>query len=331
LLAIFAFTFTFSVSFLVRIGEVIPVVTAYLAAYGFLLNLALFIYFIDNMGKSLRPSAALRAVAREGRDVIRSVYPRRLEETQTASRQVLTLVDQEAKFTVVTLSDGVVLAFDERGLVSLAERSDCLIQLVPAVGDFVAEGDPLFRVFGESDGPSENSLRNSVALGPERTLEQDPKFAFRIMVDVAAKALSPAINDPTTAVLAIDQIHHLLRDVGSRDLSEDRESDAKGQVRVVYRTPDWEDFVHLAVTEIRHYGRDSIQVLRRLRAMLENLIETLPEQRTAPLIRELNLLDAVAKRAFPDPDDQELAEGSDLQGMGGSDEDDQDSTLSAWR
>jgi uncharacterized membrane protein len=330
LLAIFAFTFTFSVSFLVRIGDSTPPVTAYLAAFAFLLNLVLFIYFIDNIGKSLRPSAALRAVALAGREVVHDVYPRRLEETQIDSRQALAFDGQEPKRTVVSRGDGSVLAFDARGLVSLAERADCLIELVPKVGDFVAEGDPLFRVFGNGDAPSETALRTSVALDQERTLEQDPMFAFRIMVDVASKALSPAINDPTTAVLAIDQIHHLLRDVGGRDLSEDRESDAKGRVRVVYRTPDWEDFVKLATTEIRQYGRDSIQIIRRLRAMLENLVETLPEWRRPALLRELSLVDAVAKRAFPDADDQALAQGSDLQGMGGSDADD-GSALAAWR
>ncbi|HKE59739.1 MAG TPA: DUF2254 domain-containing protein [Pyrinomonadaceae bacterium] len=330
LLAIFAFTFTFSVSFLVRVGDSIPPATAYLAAFAFLLNLVLFIYFIDNIGKSLRPVAALRAVALAGREVVHDVYPRRLDQTQIESRQPLGFDGQEPKHTVISRGDGAVLAFDAPGLVSLAERSDCLIELVPKVGDFVAEGDPLFRVFSNGDGPSEDALRNSVALDQERTLEQDPMFAFRIIVDVASKALSPAINDPTTAVLAIDQIHHLLRDVGSRDLSEDRESDAKGRVRLVYRTPDWEDFVQLATTEIRQYGRDSIQIIRRLRAMLENLIETLPERRRPALLRELSLVDAVAKRAFPDADDQTLAQGSDSQGMGGSDNED-GSVLAAWR
>ena len=77
--------------------------------------------------------------------------------------------------------------------------------------------------------------------------------------------------------------------------------------------------MHLAVTEIRHYGRDSIQIMRRLRAMLENLIDTLPARR-APLLRqELRLLELSAKRMFPDVDDQTLAKTADLQGMGGGD------------
>src|SRR5208282_1035406 len=137
-------------------------------------------------------------------------------------------------------------------------------------------------------------------------------------VDIASKGLSPAINDPTTAVLALDQIHHLLRDVGQRRLDDERVRDNKGRLRLLYRTPDWEDFVHLAVTEIRQFGGSSIQVARRLRAMLENLIQTLPEQRGVLLKQELNLLERSAQRFFAEPEDRALADVGDFQGVGGN-------------
>ncbi len=172
-----------------------------------------------------------------------------------------------------------MLAFDIEGLVSKAQRADYVIEMVPQVGEFVAVGEPLFRVFQGGTGVDVPGLRNSIAVGQERTMEQDPALAFRIMVDIANKGLSPAINDPTTPVLAIDQIHQLLRNVGGRELDDDRVRDASGRVRLVYRTPAWEDFVRLAVTEIRHFGGESIQIARRLRAMLEDLIRTLPGER----------------------------------------------------
>jgi uncharacterized membrane protein len=316
-LAIFAFTFTFSLGVLVRLEGAVPLLTGYLAAYGFLLNLALFLFFIDSAGKTLRPSAVLQAVARMGREVIRSVYPRRLDEQHSPPPEPIKILEEEPQRVIVSAVDGAVMAVDLKGLVSLAERSNCLIELVPEVGDYVAAGDPLFRIFHGGAELPESALHNSVALGSERTLEQDPMFAFRIMADIASKALSPAINDPTTAVLAIDHIHHMLRDVGTRSLADGRETDATGRLRLVYRTPDWEDFVQLAITELRHYGRDSIQVMRRLRAMLEDLFETLPERRTPLLRKELDLLQLTAKRAFPDLDDQLLAETGDMQGIGG--------------
>jgi uncharacterized membrane protein len=189
---------------------------------------------------------------------------------------------------------------------------------MPEVGDFIAAGDPLFRIYEGGGDLTDGALQDLVAIGHERTLEQDPMFAFRIIVDIANKALSPAVNDPTTAVLAIDQIHHLLRDIGNRYLAEGYERDAKGKLRLIYRTPNWEDFVLLGTTEIRQYGDESIQVQRRLRAMLENLIETLPARRAPVLQRELALLTTSSKRSFPDLDDQNLAEAADLQGIGGS-------------
>ena len=79
-------------------------------------------------------------------------------------------------------------------------------------------------------------------------------FAFRILVDIALKALSAAINDPTTAVLAIDQLHRLLRMVGKRSLAREEILDRSGRVRVILRTPNWEDFVHISFREIRQCG-----------------------------------------------------------------------------
>lgn len=317
-ISLFTFTFTFSVAVLVRIEDHVPLLTGHLAAYLFLINLALFLHFIDSMGKTLRPSAALRKVALTGREVIRDVYPQQLHAAESLPPKPVMTLKGDRHRVVLNKTDGVILAFDLKGLVALAARSNCLIELIPEVGDFTAPGDPLFRIYEGGDGLKDDDLRGSIALGQERTLEQDPMFAFRIMVDIASKALSPAINDPTTAVLSIDQIHHLLRDIGQRHLMDGRETDGGGRLRFIYHTANWEDFVHLAVTEIRQYGRDSVQVMRRLKAMLESLIETLPEERVPLLRKEMQLLASSSKRRFPELDDQILADTGDLQGMGGS-------------
>lgn len=315
--SLFAFTFTFSASVLARIDQSAPRIASYLAAYGFLLDLALFILFIDNIGKMLRPSSAVRSVALVGRAVIRAAYKEQLTEDSTRLVSIKDITSKEPR-TVLSTLDGAVLAFDMKGLGILAQRYDCLIELVPEVGQFVAEGDPLFRIYNGGNGVSDKTLRNSVAKGEERTPDQDPLFAFRILVDIASKALSPAINDPTTAVLALDHLHHLLRDVGKRNLGHGYTSDGTGKIRLFYRRPNWEDFVLLGTTEIRHYGRDSMQVQRRLHAMLEDLIETLPAQRTPILKKELALLAISSKRTFQDVADQNLATEGDLQGIGGS-------------
>ena len=100
---------------------------------------------------------------------------------------------------------GIVLAVNLERLVSKARRANTVIEFVPQVGDFVAVDEPLFYLYGNCGAIDERRLRTLVAFRTERSMEQDPMFAFRILVDIALKALSAAINDPTTAVLAIDQ------------------------------------------------------------------------------------------------------------------------------
>jgi uncharacterized membrane protein len=316
-LALFVFIFTLLLAVLIRITATVPLLSAYAATYGFMICLVVFLFLVDHVGKALRPSGALRSVGSRGRRVVESVYSRRFVELPENPAGSASATPDGPCRTVVNPRDGAVLAFDIQGLCTLAERADCVIELVPQVGDYVSVGEPLFRIFGAKGELSADQLCQSVAVGQERTLEQDPTFAFRIMVDIASKGLSPAINDPTTAVLAIDQIHHLLRSVGTRCLDDERVRDASGRLRLIYRTPDWEDFVHLAATEIRHFGSESIQVARRLRAMLENLIRCLPTERAPLLQRELDLLSRSAKRSFLEPEDRALADVSDLQGVGG--------------
>ena len=161
-------------------------------------------------------------------------------------------------------------------------------------------------------------MRDIVALGRERTIEQDATFAFRIIVDIAIKALSKAINDPTTAVLSIDQLHRMLRVVGRRHLHDDVLCNASGEVRVVFRTPNWDDFVQLACKEIRIYGAENFQVARRLRAMLMDLLKALPESRRPALREELELLDWSLEQLQFEPRDLAVARTPDLQGLGGS-------------
>jgi uncharacterized membrane protein len=318
-LTLFAFMFTFSLASLLRVTTSVPLLTAHVAVYGSLASLAVFFYLIDHLGKALRPSGALGTIAWAGRRVIENVYPQchadQPEGTPPATGYV---PNGKPTATITSPTDGVVLAFDQKGLLALAQRAGCVIEMIPQVGDHVAAGEPLFRVFEGGAAVPAAALCASIAVGQERTLEQDPTFAFRMIVDVALKALSPAINDPTTAVLALDRLQHLLRVVGNRHLDTGLTRDSTGRLRLVYRTPDWEDFVHLAVTEIRQFGDESIQIARRLRAMLEDLIQAVPEERAVLLRQELAVLHRSAERAFAEPEDRALAEVRDFQGVGGN-------------
>lgn len=316
-LSAFVFSYTYSLAALSRIGERVPQLPVALAIYASLTSLAIFIYLVQRIGEVFRPGTVMTLVAAETRGVVDAMYPRPFTP-DGGEHAALTLdTGRPDRVVVQRKTSGVVLAFDSDGLKALATRAGCVVELVPQVGDFLAVGEPLFRLYGPgSAAVDEQALRDSVSLGIERTMEQDPAFGFRIIVDIASKALSPAINDPTTGVLAVDQLHHLLSLVGSRQLDTGVVRDASGEVRLVYRTPDWEDFVTLAATELRIYGATNPQVTRRLRAMYDQLLRVVPAERAEALRREVSLLESTLAGAWASPPDRAIAGASDLQGFG---------------
>jgi uncharacterized membrane protein len=313
---LFTFTMMFAVGTGVRMDA-----TAYHPAVTIcwvlgIASIAAFLFLIDYTARLLRPISIIWRISEQGIDVIDSVYPGSADTLQQPhERQTPGLADRVVEHKGTS---AVVLAVHRERLVSLAQRVDGIIEFVPRVGDFVATGEPLFRLYGSTRGIDDRTLRSQVALGRERTIEQDSTFAFRVIVDVAIKALSPAINDPTTAVLGIDQLHRLLRLVGRRDLHDDGLYDTNGALRVIFPTPNWQDFVELAVSEVRLYGASNFQISRRLRAMIRNLLESLPENRRPALRRELDLLDRTLDKAHDLPEDRELARQADSQGLGGA-------------
>jgi uncharacterized membrane protein len=316
-LCVFVVTLTLSLATSARIGDWVPQLMVFLTIVLGLVSVILFLYVVDYFGRRLRPVVMAAYFGEAGAHVIEQVFPLQLESTDAQLRPPRDdLPEQDGRTIRMRERSSVFLAFDAAGLGALATRSGAMIVIVPQVGDFVARGDPLFRVHESGGHVDDEALLRSVAFGTERTLEQDPLFAYRILVDIAEKALSFAINDPTTAVLAIDQLHILLRLTGWRRLSDGRVRDAEGHVRLAYRTPEWRDFVTLAVTEIRLFGAGSPQVARRLRMLLDNLIESLPEVRRPALQQELEHLDAAVERAFSDPRDRENARIADYQGIG---------------
>jgi uncharacterized membrane protein len=314
---LFVFTLLFAVSALNRIKGTGDQLVLFIAAVLGLLSIAAFLYLIDYAARLLRPVSILSRVGEDGLTVIEAVYPQPIQAPSLPHVMHQT-AGMPSRIVHHTGRSEVILSVDIEMLLEESQKANAVIQFIPVVGDFVGKDEPLFALYGDVSGLDENILASSIHFGIERTLEQDPTFAFRIILDIALKALSPAINDPTTAVLAIDQLHRLLRSVGKRNLRTDTISDESGKVRVIVRTPNWEDFVNLAFTELRRYGADSIQVVRRLRAMIENLIHTLPEHRHAALQAQLALLDHAIKAIYTIPEELALALATDSQGLGGT-------------
>ncbi len=315
---LFVFTLVFAVGALNRQVETVHELVATVTGILGVACIADFLFLIDYAARMLRPVAVVAKVGNEGILMINAVYP---DPATALPPEVAALHAQPGMPSRVVEHRGaseIVLAVDIPTLVALARLHDGMIEFLPQVGDFVAAGEPLFVLFGGAMAIDDGTVRSTVAFGPERTLEQDPMFAFRIIVDIALKALSPAINDPTTAVVALDQVHRLLRQVGRRKLRGEVILDDRGQPRVIFRTPNWEHYVQVACNEIRACGANNLQVARRMRAMLVNLRGTLPEHRHAALETELDLLDWAIQTHFSRPEELALARIPDTQGLGGS-------------
>jgi uncharacterized membrane protein len=279
-------------------------------------SVLLLLVYLEHFAHGLRPVAVAAEVAAAGRAVVASISADRTVEitgpgSATPPGRPLLLVRSGRS--------GAVQAVHQQGLVATAARHDCLLVITCAVGDFVSPGEVVMEVHGAGHWLGRRRLAAMLALGRERTIDQDPAFALRILVDIAIRALSPAVNDPTTATQVLDYIDDLLRVLGRAELRAPlRLRDRDGRVRVVLPARTWVDYLSLAVTEIRQCGAASPQVCRRLRAMLEELLRDVRPDRRPAVAAELAALDTIVQRSFADPADRAFAAGADRQGLGGS-------------
>ncbi len=302
-LSTFSATFVFALVSTAQVGRgtaaFVPTRTLIAALLLTLLSIVMFLMLINRTSDGLRVASVVQGVDSAARQVFDAVYPNSASEASAAEQAARSLNELTPVQTVRQGLVGlVVVALDRTRIVNLAERYDAVIELVPAIGDHVPAGGPLLNVYGPRQLP-ERQLRRGVLLGDERTLDDDPAFALRMLVDVAIKALSPAVNDPTTAVQSLDRIDDLLRYAAPKDLSVGTVTDSHGALRFVYPTPTWGDLVKLALDEIRAFGAGQYQVARRLRALLDALIADVPEKRRPALIEQGTLLDDAVSSAIP--------------------------------
>jgi uncharacterized membrane protein len=318
-LATFVGTLTFSFSLLRRVEEdSVPDLGVTAAGLAVTASLLLLLLYLNRFTHSLRPVAVAALVAGAGRRVIEASPVRPSMATGVADRALSSMWSAAPTSVVGVARSGAIQAIDERGLVAFARRTQCVLVLAHSVGDFVATGAGLVEVYGTAPHTTQRRLRRMFVLGRERTIEQDPAFALRVLVDIAIRALSPAVNDPTTAVQVLDYIEDLLLVIGRRELGGRGElRDADGRTLVVVPVRRWEDFLELGVTEIRQYGATSVQVPRRLRALLEELRAGVRPEHRGAVDAELYKLEASIAEGFPAGADRALAGASDRQGIGG--------------
>jgi len=317
-LGIFTATFLYGVAALAGVDRSgsgrVPFFSVLMELALLLASVGMFIALIHRIGL-LQINRMLVFTGDQGRKVISTIYPSFSSEVAVKGQESL----GDLPRTQTLIHHGgprSIQAVDVAAMVSLAKASGGIIETVVSVGDTVVELTPLLHICGTRELIPEQKLRNGIELGNQRTFEQDPKYAMRLLVDIAIRALSPAINDPTTAVQALDQIEDLLLRLGQRHLEIGQYRDSDGKLRLVVPFPTWDDLLRLAFDEISFYGATSVQVMRRMNALVADLSRSVPKERRPAIELWDARLKGIIARSFADGEERLEASKEDRQGLG---------------
>ncbi len=289
----------------------VPLVQSVLTLCMVALSLFLFVLYVNTTLRLMRISHVIARIATESFRVAASMpAPAGGLDGQDADRlgSATAWVAHEGRA-------GVLRDVHIARLVRGARKHGVVLRLVPRIGDFVVPGTPVLAVHG-GPAPPRRALRYTISVGVERTYHQDLGFGLRQLSDIALRALSPAINDPTTAVQALDRVVQFLAALSRRPLDAALHRDRGGAVRLVQPVPGWTELVDLGFTEVRRCAIGSPQVSRRMLAGLDDLLLLVPPQRREPLLRHRELLRQAVDQAEPAPSDRAFALRPDRQGIG---------------
>ena len=298
-LATFIATFVYSLTLLSRIGTTTAAHTVPQGAVGLayllvMCSVLVFVVFVHSTVRSMRVSYVIQAVFNETLPAMhamfepasayRTTWPRRTSMRRRAS-------------SPSTVADAVIDGVDAHRLAELARRHGCVLRLCVPVGTYMVRGSDRFEVHGGTVPGDQRSVLRALDCSAVRTLYQDPCYGVRQLVDIAIRAVSPAINDPTTAVQSLDRLYGILRAIADRPDPSGVHLDAAGSVRLVVPVPGWGRVFDLAFTEISLYGAGDPQISRKLTAIFDDLASYVPPERRAAIeSRRAWLRDAVADR-----------------------------------
>ncbi|MEU3851654.1 DUF2254 domain-containing protein [Streptomyces sp. NPDC029554] len=286
----------------------LPLVQAVLTLCMVALSLLLFVLYVNATLRLMRISQVIARIATESFRVAASM------PAPTGGRDAPDLGPATA-WVPHDGRGGVLRDVHIARLVRVARKHGVVLRLIPRIGDFVVPGTPVLAVHGGA-APPRSALRRTVSVGVERTYHQDLGFGLRQLADIALRALSSAINDPTTAVQALDRIVQFLAALSRHPLDAALHRDRRGAVRLVQPVPGWDELVDLGFTEVRTCAAGSPQVTRRMLAGLDDLLLLAPRDRQKPLLRHRELLRQQIAHTTPNPTDRAFALHPDRQGIG---------------
>jgi uncharacterized membrane protein len=276
-------------------------------------DVVVLIYFIHHIAKSIQLPQVVASIASDLFKAIDAEFPTETfgsgdgsdhPDQDTALAGLLELLDRQGT-TVPACTSGYLQFVGYGPLVEIAEDAGAVIRLSHRQGHFVVAGRPLARVWPpEAATKVADALDRSHVTGPHRTLVQDPVFAIDQLVEIAIRALSPAVNDTFTALTCIDWLSAGLCRISTRSLAEGVYRDRTGEIRLVEFDPSYRRMVNRAIDKVRQAARGMPAVIIRLLDSLSHVIEytTSPEQR-AVIVRQAEMILRGAEKDIDEPDD----------------------------
>ena len=266
-----------------KTSAVVPIV----AFVAILISIILYRQLQVTAFKSIQLASTLAQISRRGREVIDGLYTQHATAAdpvvgpdRAAAAQA---ADQPPQAIRWPRAAGVLQIIDVPRVLRAAERARAVIAFKVGAGETIAEGATVALVRGHTTPELERELLKAFTVGEERTFEQDPALALRLLADIALRALSPAVNDPTTAVQALDAMDGLLRVLATRDLNVGHVADGDGTTRIKLVLPTWEDYLAVALDEIIALPAPSPNVSRRIQRLLDELGTITPPSRRPAL------------------------------------------------
>lgn len=229
---------------------------------------------------SLQLATILRSIVVRGREVIEALYAEPYHP-HPHDDEPLPEVRIDVRWPGPS---GVLRRIDLPAVIAVAKSAGGIVELTVQPGDSIREGRTVARLRGGTGEVDRRSLFDAFEVGLERTMEQDPRFGFQLLVDIALRALSPALNDQTTALEAIEAIDCLLTPIALRDLDIGRTCDDDRHLRVMVRVPSWEEYLELALGDVARAGGHHVAVVARLTQLVDDLIAVAPPARHAALV-----------------------------------------------
>jgi uncharacterized membrane protein len=291
-LAVGVFVFSVTAALVIGNDPEVSVIVPAAEVAGVLAALAMIRALQVKAFASIQLAPTLSAIAAQGRRIIDDLYPRPGPDGRNPAAPLPPL----CRAVTWPHRQAILQQLDLRRLLDAAGGS-AVIVVRARIGDMLQEGAVVAGLHGGD--ASDAAVLGALVTGPERTFGQDPLFAFRLLADIGLRALSPAVNDPATAVQVLDTMQSLLVPLASRDLDVAEVADGAGAVKVVLALASWDDYLRIALDDLIEAGFRSPMVLLQARVLLVGLLNAAPPQRRSSITWRLHRAEELAAGNFP--------------------------------